>query len=194
MPSRNLETKDMRLQEKYNKQIIPALVKKFGYKSPMAAPKVKKVVVNVGFGSMIAGKGAGDRGKIESHILKIMSEITGQMPSLIKAKKSIASFKLRQGMPIGAKATLRGRRMYEFLEKLIMVVLPRVRDFRGLPVKSVSDNGELTIGFKDFIPFPEIKVEREKGIFGLEITIAVTAKTKQEKLELLRQIGVPLKR
>lgn len=184
----------MRLKDQYQKQIIPAMMEKFGYKSRMAVPRLEKVVVNCGFGKEVAGKGAGERIKYEQHILEYLKLITGQKPATRKAKKSIASFKLREGVVIGAQTTLRGKRMYEFLEKLLNLVLPRTRDFRGIALKSVPKTGDLTIGLKEFTPFPEVKVEREKGLFGLEITIKINSGTRKEKIELLRLLGVPLQR
>ncbi len=184
----------LRLQEQYNKEIIPEMVKKFGYKSIMAVPKIKKIVVNCGFGKMVIGKSAGEREKVEQYIAESMATITGQKPSLNKAKKSIAAFKLREGMAVGANCTLRKKRMYDFLEKLIWVVLPRSRDFRGIDAKSTTNQGDITIGFKEYVPFPELKVEKEKGIFGLEVTILTTAKTKEEGIALLGLLGFPFKK
>ena len=184
----------LRLQEKYNKKIVPAMIEKFGYKNKMAVPKIEKVIINTGFGKMIEGKGAGERKKVEEHIAKNLALITGQKPLSVQAKKSIAVFKLRQGMIVGLKTTLRGKRMYQFLEKLTMLVFPRSRDFRGLPLSSISEKGDLTIGFKEYTPFQEVKTDKEKGIFGLEVTIKTNAKTKKERIELLRQIGVPLQK
>ena len=183
----------LRLQEQYNKIVIPEMTKKFGYSSVMAVPKIKKIVVNCGFGKMVIGKGAGEREKAEAYIADSMAAITGQKPSLNKAKKSIAAFKLREGMAVGANCTLRKKRMFDFLEKLIWIVLPRSRDFRGIDQKSVTNQGDITIGFKEYVPFPELKVEKEKGIFGLEVTISTTAKTKEEGVELLRLLGFPFK-
>lgn len=168
------------------------MIEKFGYKNRMAVPKIEKVVINCGFGGMAAGKGSGDRQKIEEHISENLALITGQKPISVKAKKSIAAFKLRQGVVVGLKVTLRGKRMYEFLEKLLWVVLPRSRDFRGIPLKSISEKGDLSIGFREYTPFPEVKIEREKGIFGLEVTAKTNAKTREERVELLRQVGFPL--
>jgi len=169
------------------------MMEKFGYKNPNSCPKIEKIVVNSGFGRMIADKGSSERKKIQEHILKSISSITGQKACLRKAKKSISSFKLREGMPIGAQVTLRGKKMYDFLEKLIWLVLPRTRDFRGIPLKSINQEGNLTIGFKEYIPFPELIVEKEKGIFGLEVTVVSGAQSKEEGIELLRLIGFPLK-
>ncbi len=183
-----------KLLEKYNKEAVPAMKKKFGYKSVMAVPKIQKIVVNCGFGKMVIGKGSGEREKIEEYISQSIASITGQKPSLNKAKKSIAAFKLREGMAVGAHCTLRKKRMYDFLEKLIWVVLPRTRDFRGIDAKCITKQGDITIGFKEYVPFPELKVEKEKGLFGLEITIATTAKTKEEGFALLELLGFPFKK
>ncbi|MCL5011043.1 MAG: 50S ribosomal protein L5 [Patescibacteria group bacterium] len=184
----------LRLQQKYKKEIIPAMMERFAYKSVMAVPKIDKVVVNCGFGSMTAGKGSGEREKIEEYLSKSLAAIVGQKPALRKARKSIAAFKLREGVAVGFKATLRGERMYGFLEELIGLVIPRIRDFRGIPLRSVSRTGVLAIGFKEFTVFSEIKMEKEKGIFGLEIAINTTAKTKEEAVELLRLMGMPLQK
>lgn len=184
----------MQLQAKYKKEVVPTMIQKFGYKSVMAVPKIKKIVVNCGFGGLVAGKGAGEREKIEEYISNSLAAITGQKPSLRKAKKSIAAFKLRAGVPVGLQVTLRNRRMFDFLEKLVAVVIPRMRDFRGIPLKSASEKGDLTLGFKEFTPFTEVRVEKEKGIFGLEVTVATTAKTRAEGIELLRLMGMPLQK
>ncbi len=183
----------VRLSEQYKKVVVPAMVKRFGYKSVMAVPKIDKVVLNCGFGKMVSGKTSGEQEKIREHILESLALIAGQKPVLTKAKKSIATFKLREGTYIGAKITLRGEKMYAFLNKLINLVLPRTRDFRGIDEKSISDSGTLSIGFKEYTPFPEIKIEKEKGIFGLEVNISTTAKTKDEALELLKLMRVPFK-
>lgn len=184
----------LNLQEKYKKEVIPEMMKVFGYKSPMAVPRINKVIVNSGFGKAVSGKGSGEREIIEKYISDSLSVIAGQKPSLRKAKKSIAAFKLREGINIGAMVTLRDKRMYGFLEKLIGLVLPRRRDFRGLSPKSISKTGELSIGLKEHTIFPEIKIEKEKGIFGLEIVIATTARNKEEALELFKLLGFPLEK
>lgn len=181
------------VQEKYNKEVIPAMMKKFGYKSAMAVPRIKKIVVNCGFGKRIVGKTGSEREAIQKNILEYLTLITAQKPFLAKAKKSIADFKLREGMPIGAKVVLRGNRMYDFLGRLINLVIPRIRDFRGIDPKSVTNEGDLTIGFKEYTPFPEVRIEKEKGIFGLEVTITTTAGIREHGMELLRLIGMPLK-
>jgi len=181
------------LSEKYKKEVIPKMIEKFGYKNPLAVPRIKKVVINCGFGMMQSGKTGSEREKIQQHILKGLALITGQNPVLRKAKKSIASFKLREGMQIGAQVTLRGNKMYEFLEKLIWLVLPRTRDFNGIPIKSFDNEGSLTIGFKEYTPFPEVIIEKEKSIFGFEVTITTTSKTREEGVELLGLMGFPIK-
>jgi len=183
----------LRLKEKYKQEVIPKMMERFGYENPMAVPKIEKVVVNCGFGRMVVGKGSKEREAIQEHILKTLALITGQKPALRQARKSISSFKLRKGMPIGAMVTLRGQRMYDFLEKLIWVVFPRTRDFKGIPLKSFDEKGNLTVGFKEYIPFPEVTPEKEKGIFGLEVTITTTAKSREEGVELLKLLGFPIK-
>ncbi len=182
-----------RLQEQYKKIVVPEMMKKFGYRSIMAVPRIEKIVVNCGFGKMVIGKGSGDREKVEEHISSSIALITGQKPSLRAAKQSIAAFKLRQGMIVGAVATLRKKRMYGFLEKLIWVVLPRSRDFRGIDSTCVTKQGDFTIGFKEYIAFPELQIEKEKGLFGLEVTISTSARTKDEGVELLKLLGFPFK-
>jgi len=183
----------MRLQDKYKKEIIPALQKQFGYKNIMSAPKIKKVSVASGFGKVAVAKTASERKALEEHISIALGQITGQKLSLRKAKKSISAFKLREGMNIGTACVLRGKRMYEFLEKLLFVALPRKRDFRGIPLKSINQ-GNITIGFKEFTPFPEVKIEKEKGLFGFEVTVTTTAKNKEEAETLLRLMGFPLEK
>lgn len=192
MRSRNLVLTFMRLQDKYHKQIVPEMMKKFGYKSEMAVPRLKKIVVNVSFGSMTAAQGSAEREKAIDYIKDKLSLLTGQQPALHKAKKSIAAFKLREGVPVAVVSTLRGARAEQFLEKLINIVLPRSRDFHGIPLKSLTEKGDLTIGFKEYTAFPEVVPEREKGIFGLEITISTTARNQAEGEALLRALGVPL--
>ncbi|OIO48974.1 50S ribosomal protein L5 [bacterium (Candidatus Gribaldobacteria) CG_4_10_14_0_2_um_filter_41_16] len=184
----------MTLQERYNKIAVPEMMKLFGYKSRMAVPRLDKVVVNSGFGKAVATKGSGERETIEKYISDNLAVITGQKPALRQAKKSIANFKLREGINVGAVATLRGQRMNDFLEKLIDLVLPRKRDFRGLSTASISRTGELSLGFREHILFPEVKIEKEKGIFGLQVVIATTAHTKDEALELFRLLGFPFER
>jgi len=175
------------LKEKYQKEIIPLMKQKFGYKNDLAVPKIKKTVVNVGIGSFSKDE------KTQEEIAKDLSLITGQKPLVTLAKKSISVFKTREGMPVGLKITLRGKRMYDFIERLINVVLPRTRDFRGLSVKSIDEGGNLTIGIKEHIIFPEISQEDLKRIFGLEITITTNAQNKEKALELFKLMGFPIK-
>lgn len=183
----------LRLAEKYKKEVIPAMREKFGYKNPMAVPKIKKVIVNAGFGRMVTDKTSKEAEKIQKYIFDNLALITGQKPQRREAKKSISSFKLRKGMIVGARVSLGGKRMYDFLERLIWLVLPRTRDFKGLAPKTFDKEGNLTIGFKEYTPFPEIIPEKEKGIFGLEITVVTTAKNKEEGIELLKLLGFPIK-
>lgn len=181
------------LKEKYNKEVVKAMMDKFGYKNPMQAPAIEKVVLNISFGKQVAGKTGGERGKIEQAISKDFSDLAGQAPVLIKSKKSIAGFKLRQGINIAAKTTLRKKRMWDFLERLIYLALPRSRDFKGLNPASVDDRGNLSVGFKEHIIFPEIFAEKEKTIFGLEVTVVANANSKEEGLELYKLMGFPFK-
>lgn len=183
----------LRLQEKYRKQVIPRMIEKFNYKNQMMVPKIQKVVLNIGFGAMIAGQTSGEREKIQEFIFNELSLITGQRPILTKSKKSIAGFKIRRGIPIGAKVNLRGQKMYAFLERLIHTVLPRSRDFRGISQKSIDKSANLTIGIKEHICFPEILPEKAKKILGFEITIVTSAKNKKEAIELFKLFGFPIK-
>lgn len=169
------------------------MMAKFGYKSVMAVPRVEKVVVNTGFGRIVAGKGNDEQKKIQDAILQDMTIICGQRASLRAAKKSISSFKIREGQIIGVSCVLRKGRMRDFLERLIHVVLPRSRDFQGIDQKSVDSKGNLTLGIKEHIAFPEISPEKIKSIFGLEVTISTNAKSREEGLELLKLIGLPIK-
>jgi len=182
-----------RLKEQYEKEVIPRMMEKLGYKNKMAVPSIEKVVVNTGFGKLISGKTAEEQKKTIEPILEDLSLICGQKPITKKAKKSIAGFKLREGFPVGAAVTLRSKMMYDFLERLIRVALPRSRDFRGIDQKSLDRNGNLTIGIREHIAFPEILPERAKAIFGLEITIVTNAKSREEGTELLRLLGFPIK-
>lgn len=183
----------LKLQDQYKKEVIPAMIEKFGYKSLMAVPKIEKVVINTGFGKQIAGKTGDDQKKFLDFILKELALISGQKPVLTEAKKAIATFKTRKGMPLGAKVTLRRKKMTDFLERLIHIVLPRARDFRGINAESADKHGNLTIAIKEHIIFPEILPEKAKNIFGLEITVTTTAKTREEGVELLKLLGFPIK-
>jgi len=183
----------LRLKEKYKKEVIPAMQEKFGYKNVMAVPKIEKVVVNTGIGRLVIGKTSEEQKKIYNQILGDLSLICAQKPVLSKAKKSISGFKLREGMLIGAKVTLRGKRMYDFLERVIHIALPRVRDFRGIDLKCFDKNGNLTIPIKEQTVFPEVSPEKTRMVFGLEITVVTSAKKREEGIELLRLLGFPIK-
>ncbi|MDO8424515.1 MAG: 50S ribosomal protein L5 [bacterium] len=181
------------LTKKYKEKVIPAMIQKFGYKSSMAVPRIKKVVVNTGFGRLIAGKTNDEQKKMQEAILQDVTTLCGQKANVRSAKKSISSFKIRDGQGIGVSCILRRSRMYDFLERFINVVLPRSRDFRGIDPKSVDTKGNLTFGIKEHIAFPEISPEKAKSIFGLEVTVGTTAKNKEEGLELLKLMGIPIK-
>ncbi|WP_078382546.1 50S ribosomal protein L5 [Sutcliffiella halmapala] len=177
-----------RLKEKYQSEIIPALMGKFNYKSVMQAPKLEKIVINMGVGDAVANSKALDSAVEE------LSSITGQKPVVTRAKKSIAGFRLREGMPIGAKVTLRGERMYEFLDKLVSVSLPRVRDFRGISKKSFDGRGNYTLGVKEQLIFPEIDYDKVSKVRGMDIVIVTTANTDEEARELLSSFGMPFQK
>ncbi|MDD4183869.1 MAG: 50S ribosomal protein L5 [Candidatus Izemoplasmatales bacterium] len=177
-----------RLQEKYKNEIMPALQAKFNYDSVMESPKISKITINIGAGDAIQNP------KVLDDAVSELMQITGQKPVVTKAKKSIASFKLREGMPIGCKVTLRGDRMYEFFDKLITIALPRVRDFRGVNPKGFDGRGNYTLGVKEQLIFPEINYDKVNKIRGMDIVIVTTAKTDQEALELLKQFGMPFRR
>ncbi len=181
------------LSDKYQKEVIPQMMEKFGYKNKMAVPKIEKVVVNTGFGRFLAGKTTEEQKKIQDAILEDLAIICGQRPILTRAKKSISGFKIRQGMPVGAAVTLRGKKMNDFLERLIHIGLPRSRDFQGIDQKSFDRKGNLTVGIREQIIFPEILPEKVKTIFGFEITVVTTAKKREEGIELLRLLGFPIK-
>jgi len=174
-----------RFKEKYIKEIVPALMEKFQYKSIMEVPKLEKICINKGIGAAVADKKLVDQGVEE------LTTISGQKAVATIAKKSVSNFKLREGMPIGAKVTLRGERMYEFLDRLLSVALPRVRDFRGVSDKSFDGRGNYTIGVKEQIIFPEISIEKVNKINGMDISIVTTAKTDEECFELLKAFGMP---
>ena len=182
------------LKERYNKEVIPKMMEKFGYKNKMAVPKIEKVVINTGFGKMISDKTSDEKKKTMSAILNDLAAITGQKPVLTKARKSVSGFKIRRGMPVGAAVILRRKMMSDFLERLINITLPRSRDFQGIDKKSVDKSGNLTIALKEHISFSEILPEKAKNIFGLEITIVTTAGSKEKGLELLKLIGFPIKK
>jgi large subunit ribosomal protein L5 len=180
----------MTLQEKYKKEVVPKMKEIFGYKNNLAVPRIEKVVVNCGVGR-ITGMGGGEA--VLGNIKRDLAAICGQAPQAVKAKKSISAFKARKGMESGFRVTLRGQRMYDFLSRLINIALPRTRDFRGIDKKSFDQSGNLTIGVKEHIIFPEVSAEEVKNIFGFELTICTTASSRQEALELLKLMGFPIK-
>ena len=175
------------LKTKYQEDVIPALKEKFGYKNDHQVPKLVKVVLNMGVGE------ASHNSKIAESIEAQLTKIAGQKAVVTKAKKSIASYKLREGMPVGAMATLRGERMYDFLQKLICVVLPRIRDFRGISAKSFDGRGNYTLGLKEQALFPEITYEEVDLVKGMNVSVITTAETDDEARELLRLLGMPFK-
>jgi large subunit ribosomal protein L5 len=177
-----------RLKKLYQEVIIPEMMKKFGYKSVMQVPRLVKIVVNMGVGQ------ATQDPKLLEMAMKELAKITGQQPVIRRARKSISNFKLRAGMAIGCKVTLRRERMYEFLDRLINAAIPRIRDFRGLSDKSFDGRGNYTLGIKEHIIFPEINVDEVERIFGMDITIVTTAKTDEEAYELLRLFGMPFRK
>ena len=172
-----------RLQERYLNEIQPALMKKFNYSTVMQCPKVVKIVVNMGVGDSIQNS------KLLDDAVADLTQITGQKPVITIAKKSIANFKLREGMKIGTKVTLRGQRMYEFLDKLVSITLPRVRDFRGVSAKAFDGRGNYTLGVKEQIIFPEINLDKVTKVRGMDIVIVTTAQTDEEAFELLKLVG-----
>ena len=177
-----------RLKEKYIKEITPALMSKFEYSSVMQVPKIEKIVVNMGVGEAV------QNAKVLDTAVEELNQITGQKPMVTRAKNSIAGFRLREGMPIGAKVTLRGERMYEFLDKLVSVSLPRVRDFRGVSKKAFDGRGNYTLGVKEQLIFPEIDYDKVSKVRGMDIVIVTTANTDEEARELLTQIGMPFQK
>ncbi len=176
-----------RLRERYQKQVLPALQKEFNYKNTMAVPRLEKIVVNMGVGE------ATQNAKLLDGAVAELTQITGQKPIVTRAKKSIAAFKLREGMPIGACVTLRGDRMYEFLDRLVNVALARVRDFRGVSTRSFDGRGSYTLGLRDQLIFPEISYEKVEKAKGMNVTIVTTAKTDAEARALLAQLGMPFR-
>ena len=176
-----------RLKEKYNKEIAPQIAKEFDIKNPMAIPRIEKIIVNMGMGEAISNS------KILDVAVEELKVITGQKPVVTKAKKSIASFKLRQGMPIGTMVTLRGERMYEFLDRLISVALPRVRDFRGISGKAFDGRGNYTLGINEQLIFPEIDFNKVDKTRGMNISIVTTAKNDEQSRALLKALGMPFR-
>lgn len=176
-----------RLQQHYQKKVVPELMKKFGYANPMQVPRIVKVTLNMGVGEALADK------KIMDHAVADMEKIAGQKPVVTRARKSVAAFKVRENWPIGCKVTLRRARMYEFLDRLIAVAIPRIRDFRGLPGRSFDGQGNYSMGIKEQIIFPEIDYDKIDAIRGMDITITTSAKTDDEARALLMAFQLPLK-
>ncbi len=176
-----------RLREKYQNEIISSLQKEFGFKNVMQVPKLEKIVVNCGVGEAI------DNAKLLDSAMADIAAITGQKPKLNKARLSVAAFKLRQGMSVGCKVTLRGNMMYEFYDRLVNVALPRIRDFRGVPTKSFDGRGNYTLGIKEHIIFPEIDYDKVAQIIGMDITIVTSAKNDEQGFKLLKLMSMPFK-
>jgi large subunit ribosomal protein L5 len=176
-----------RVKERYHKEVAPAIAKEFGIKNPMAVPRLEKIVVNMGMGEAIANA------KILDTAADEVRAIVGQKPVITKAKKSIASFKLRQGMPIGVMVTLRGDRMYEFLDRLVSIALPRVRDFRGVSPKAFDGRGNYTIGVREQLIFPEIDFNKVEKMRGMNISIVTTARNDEQARALLKNLGMPFR-
>lgn len=177
-----------RLYDRYTNEAIPALKKEFGYTNPMQVPRIEKVVLNVGLGEAVSNA------KLIEVVCNEIGAITGQKPVVTKARKSIASFKLRQGMPIGVTVTLRRDRMYEFLDRLMNIALPRVRDFRGVSSKAFDGKGNYTLGIKEHIIFPEIAIDKIEKVYGMNICVVTSARTDDEARSLLKYMGMPFKK
>lgn len=176
------------LKEIYLEKVVPSMMEKFEYDSVMEVPKVEKIIINMGVGDAV------QNAKLLDNAVEELTLISGQKPVVTRAKKSIAGFRLREGMPIGTKVTLRGERMYEFLQKLVRVALPRVRDFRGVSSKSFDGRGNYTLGIKEQLIFPEIEYDKVSKVRGLDIAIVTTSNTDEEARELLAQLGMPFQR
>lgn len=187
-PAERVKAPKPRLREKYEKDVVPALMKQFDYKNPMQVPRLVKVVLNMGMGEAITNAKALD------HAVSELELITGQHPVITRAKKSIATFKLREGMPIGCMVTLRKERMFEFLDRFINAALPRIRDFKGIPTKSFDGRGNYSLGIKEQVIFPEIEIDKVDSIHGMDIVIVTTAKTDEEGRALLGHFGMPFRK
>ncbi len=176
-----------RLKERYQKQVVPALIKEFNYANPMAVPRLRKIVVNMGLGEAIQNS------KLLESATRDLAQLVGQKPVITRARKSIANFKLRKSVPIGAMVTLRGDRMFEFFDRLINVALPRVRDFRGLATRAFDGRGNYTLGLRDQLVFPEVEYSKVEKAKGMNISIVTDARTDAEALALLRHLGMPFR-
>ena len=183
-----MENYTPRLKTVYQEEVVPALVKQFGYTNAMEVPRMSKIVVNKGVGEAAATK------KVLDDAIEELRKVTGQHPAVSKARKSVSNFKLRQGMPIGAFVTLRGDRMWEFLDRLVSLALPRVRDFRGIPDRSFDGRGNYTLGIKEQIIFPEIDIDKVDRISGFDVTFVTTAQSDEEAYALLKELGMPFVR
>ncbi len=177
------------MKERYIKNVVPELKKEFKIKNDLAVPRFTKIVVNIGIGSMLTKQNKKDYDSVKDNIMAI----TGQNPSVKKAKKAISNFKLRQGMPVGLVCTLRGKRMYDFLSKVINIALPRIRDFQGLSTRGIDKGGNFSVGIKEHTIFPEINVENVASIHGLQINFVTTAKSKYQAYVLLKKLGMPFR-
>lgn len=175
------------LRDRYRNEVVPALKERFGYDSVMQVPRIEKIVINMGVGDAVQD------GKVLEAAMRDLAAITGQKPAVTRAKKSIANFKLRAGMPIGCRVTLRGQRMYDFLGKLINVALPRIRDFRGVSPRSFDGRGNYTLGLREQLIFPEVDYDAIDKLRGMDVTIVTSAKTDEEALELLKALGMPFR-
>ncbi len=184
MKTNNIAT----VKERYHQEVVPAMMKEFGYKNRMQVPRLEKIVINVGMGEAISNV------KMLDAAVKEMTQIAGQKPVVTRAKKSIAGFKLREGLPIGAKVTLRRDRMYEFLDRLLYAALPRIRDFRGISLKAFDGNGNYTLGIKEQLIFPEINYDEVMAIHGMDITLVTSASNDTEGRALLRNFGFPFRK
>ena len=176
-----------RLQQRYANEVVPALQKEFGYDNVMQVPRLAKVVINIGMGEAI------QNAKAMENAVRDLTDITGQRPVVTRAKRSVAAFKLREGMPIGCMVTVRGRRMYDFLDKLVNVALPRLRDFQGVSTDAFDGRGNYTLGIREQLVFPEINYDRIDKVRGMEITVVTTARTDEEGRRLLRLLGMPFR-
>lgn len=176
-----------RLKDKLNNEVKPVLIQRFGYQNHMQAPRLEKVVINMGVGDAVADSKALDAAMAD------LATISGQKPAVTRAKKSVAAFKIREGMPIGAKVTLRGERMYEFLDKLVNVSLPRIRDFQGISPKGFDGRGNFSLGLREQLIFPEINIDKVDKVRGMDIVIVTSAKTDEEAFELLKAMGMPFR-
>jgi large subunit ribosomal protein L5 len=176
-----------RIREEYTKEIVPALRKEFGFKNINQVPKLSKIVINTGIGEAI------QNAKLLEAAMDDISAITGQRPKICRARLSVAAFKLRQGMPVGCKVTLRGERMYEFYDRLVNVALPRIRDFRGVPAKSFDGRGNYTLGVKEHIIFPEVNYDKVSNVFGMDISIVTTANNDEQGYALLKHLRMPFR-